>query len=311
METVPCPISGTTEAAPFLEVSDRFAPENGPAWTLVRNTVSGLIYLSPRPAEEEMRVHYPESGYDPHLSPGDGRNLRDRLYLALRRRSLARKASLIERGGPPLTPFSNILEVGCSGGDLLGAILKRNPVPAANCRGYESDERSASRAKERFGIDVRTADISESPPAETFDRIIFWHTLEHIHRLNETLGTVARCLKENGALIVTLPNPESLDAATYGRHWIAWDAPRHLYHFTPETLGKLLRRYGLKITSMHPFIPDTLYNCIHSEELVRRAEGGLQPALQARGLLRALRSIAAGSVKSGRSSTLVYTVVHE
>jgi len=308
METAPCPINGAYDASPFMNLPDRFAPAGASEWQLVRDSASGMIYLSPRPDEKEMPLHYPESGYDPHRSAVTTKTLRDSLYLSLRRLSLAWKASLIERGGTPLSPASGMLEIGCSDGGLLNTLMKRNGIVAANCRGYEKDSRSANLAKERFGLDIETADICDTPPSGTFDRIILWHSLEHLHRLNETLEIASHALAPGGAMVVALPNAAGLDATLYGKNWVAWDAPRHLYHFTPATLAELLRKHGLGITAMRQFIPDSLYNCLLSEELAQRASGGKNPLLLARGLLRAIRSTASGIRDSTTSSTLVYHI---
>ena len=41
---------------------------------------------------------------------------------------------------------------------------------------------------------------------------------------------------------IAVPNPASKDAEYYKEFWAAYDVPRHLYHFTPEALEKLLDR---------------------------------------------------------------------
>ena len=308
MERPGSPITGNTSPLPFLKVSDRLSPSGSTEWQLVRDPESELIYLSPRPDETEVIVYYPEPSYDPHLSVKSAKTLRDKLYLALRNLALNRKVSLIEKNGTPLSSCSTILEVGCSTGELLQMLRKRNGIPPEHCLGFEKDNRSASHARETFGIDVQMTGFHDSPFEGTFDRIIFWHALEHIHRINETLDKARQSLGKKGAMVIALPNAGSLDATLYGKHWAAWDAPRHLYHFTPATLGKLLKRHGLEITSMQPFIPDTFYNCVYSEENIRREKGGSGLMHLAKGTVRGIQSAVAGARNNELSSTLVYTV---
>lgn len=308
MERPGSPITGSTSPHPFMKVSDRFDPNCSEQWQLVRDPDSELIYLSPRPDETEIETYYPSAFYDPHLSVASAGTLRDKLYLAFRNVVLKKKASLIENSGPSLSASSKLLEVGCSSGELLETLRQRNGIPHENCLGFEKNSRSASHARKTFSFDVQTADFHDSPHPGMFDRIIFWHTLEHIHRINETLDKARQSLGKKGVMVITLPNAGSFDATLYGKHWVAWDAPRHLYHFTPATLGKLLNKHGLEITSMCPFIPDTFYNCIYSEKNIRRENDGSGLMHLAKGIMRGIQSAAAGARNNELSSTLVYTV---
>ncbi len=307
MEIPSCPIHDKTAHVPFLEVTDRLDQDNGVKWQLVRNPASGLIYLSPRPAENEIAAYYPADSYDPHLSLSGAISFRNRLYLFTRRLLINWKASLIEKQSPPLLPGSTVLEIGCSTGELLDAIRQRNGIQPKNCLGYEKNRKAARYAGEKYGLTVQTADFCQNPPEGTFNLLIFWHSLEHLHRINETLDIAAKRLDKNGVMVITLPNAASLDAALYGPHWVAWDPPRHLYHFTPATLGKLLNRHGLEITSMHSCIPDTFYNCLYSEENIRMEKGGSGLLHLAKGILRGVQSTAAGMRNHQLSSTLLYT----
>ena len=308
MERSGSPVTGNTSPHPFMKVSDRLSPSGSTEWQLVRDPESELIYLSPRPDETEIDTYYPSAFYDPHLSITSTRTFRDKLYLAFRNTVLKTKASLIENSSHPLSFRSKIIEVGCSSGELLNMLRRRNDIPPENCLGFEKNRRSASHARKIFNLDVQTADFCDSSLSGAYDRIIFWHTLEHIHRINETLDKAAQCLGPNGAMVVTLPNAGSLDATLYGKHWTAWDAPRHLYHFTPATLGKLLNKHGLQITSMRPFTPDTFYNAIYSEKNILRENGGSGLMHLARGVMRGIQGMAAGVRNNELSSTLVYIV---
>ena len=293
-----------------MTVADRLGPKSTAQWQLVRDSESELIYLSPRPDETEISTYYPSTFYDPHLSVTSARAFRDRFYLALRQIVLKKKALLIENSGVALSSGSKILEIGCSSGELLDTLQRRNGIRSEKCIGFEKESRTASHAKKNLGLTIKNADFCDSSLAERFDRIIFWHALEHIHRINETLYKASRYLAPKGVLVIALPNAGSFDATLYGKHWVAWDAPRHLYHFTPATLGKLLNRHGLEITSMRPFIPDTFYNCLYSEKNIRRQNGGSGFMHLAKGIMRGIQSAATGARNNELSSTLVYAAKH-
>lgn len=147
--------------------------------------------------------------------------------------------------------------------------------------GVEPHPESAARARNRYGITVHTSLDRVTDPGSVrgtvhaFDRIIFWHSLEHLHDLDGTLRHAAHLLAPGGSIVIALPCHSCRAAARYGAGWVAWDAPRHLYHFTPETLTALLSRHGLRVTRMRPYLPDTLYNALESTALGLRsgAEG--------------------------------------
>jgi hypothetical protein len=51
-------------------------------------------------------------------------------------------------------------------------------------------------------------------------------------------------LAPGGLLIVEVPNAGGLGARLFGRAWSGLELPRHLSHFTPETLGAVVARAG-------------------------------------------------------------------
>jgi hypothetical protein len=62
-----------------------------------------------------------------------------------------------------------------------------------------------------------------------------------------------RALEPDGVLQVTVPNWSSWQARVTGRSWLHLDVPRHLYHFDPVTLARLLRDSGFAIDKQTRF----------------------------------------------------------
>ena len=92
-----------------------------------------------------------------------------------------------------------------------------------------------------------------------YDMIMMWHVLEHIPDINETIIALEKKLKHNGALVVAVPNRDSLDSKVYREHWAAWDVPRHLYHFNHNSLKNLMKEKGFNLISKHPLWLDSYY----------------------------------------------------
>jgi 2-polyprenyl-3-methyl-5-hydroxy-6-metoxy-1,4-benzoquinol methylase len=68
-----------------------------------------------------------------------------------------------------------------------------------------------------------------------FDAITLWHVLEHVHDVKKYIQTFKKLLTDSGKLLIAVPNYTSYDAEKYKEYWAAYDVPRHLYHFTPQT----------------------------------------------------------------------------
>jgi cyclopropane fatty-acyl-phospholipid synthase-like methyltransferase len=204
----------------------------------------------------------------------------------------------------------HILETGCSSGRLLIELHRSYGVPLQNLWGVEPDRRSADAARAAGLTRITGTYLVDSVFDHQFDRIVFWHALEHLHRINETLETTHRLLNPDGVMVIALPNLQSFDARHYGKHWIALDAPRHLWHFTPDTLGKLLEKHGFTVLDLGRWLPDTLYNLWYSEKLTRTIDGrrfGIGGFMQA--ATGALRSLASGIDPCHASGIVVRAVV--
>ncbi|MEI8032298.1 MAG: class I SAM-dependent methyltransferase [Chlorobiaceae bacterium] len=292
---------------PFLQVPDRFDRSGVVQWKLVQSTASGLIMLNPRPEKSEAPGHYRSASYDPYLESGQGGTARQRLYLAARKLLLGYRASLVLSGSARADRKLSILEIGCSTGDLLNHLHKRRGIPAGQLAGIEPDGQAAAYARNSCRITVCSSVGESKAITGPFDRIVLWHALEHIQDLHETIVFAAERLKKDGELVVALPNPASADAAHYRENWIAWDAPRHLWHFTPDTLEKLLERHGLSIWKRLPYLPDALYNTLHSEKLRSRRENRPFTVLSiGRSLLKAAAFALKRAADPSKASTLVY-----
>ena len=62
-----------------------------------------------------------------------------------------------------------------------------------------------------------------------------------------TLNEINRILKNDGTLVIGIPNANSFEARRFRKYWTGWDLPRHLYHFTPNTIKSLLSKTGFQV----------------------------------------------------------------
>jgi 2-polyprenyl-3-methyl-5-hydroxy-6-metoxy-1,4-benzoquinol methylase len=274
MEHIACPISGSTEFDLRYRVPDRFALEKGEVWHIVSSRVSGLVMLNPRPLQHEIAKFYEALDYDPFITLKSSESLQDWAYKFVRRFiSLRYKARAVLQRMPFETSQTyNVLEIGCATGDFLLELKRQSPA-TLNLMGIEVSEKAARYAREENELNVFHGELLSVAIDEPQDLIVMWHTLEHIHRLSDTLEKLYTLLKPNGILVTAMPNLDSLDAQHYGKYWVGLDAPRHLYHFTPKSFAALLKKHRLAIVDMHALPLDSYYNALLSEQLRAAAQG--------------------------------------
>ncbi len=164
------------------------------------------------------------------------------------------------------------LEIGCGHGFMLAGLRDIG----WRVIGIERSEESAAHARNTLGLPVivgsldavfGVADASSSSPTSVvkyvistrgessvvgrqFDLIIMNQVLEHLPDPMNYLHTCARLLKPSGELIIGVPNLNSWQFRFGRRHTTSLDVPRHLCHFTPDTLRTALYRAGLRMESI-------------------------------------------------------------
>jgi SAM-dependent methyltransferase len=103
------------------------------------------------------------------------------------------------------------------------------------------DGEAVGRANTHPELRVEQGEINEKlPNEERYDLTTLWHVLEHLPNPLETLRRLRRATKTGGRLIVAVPDSSGYAARLFGRRWFGYDAPRHLAHFTKETLWAAL-----------------------------------------------------------------------
>ena len=209
-----------------------------------------LIRTHPVPAD--MDRFYPGGYYGAGERYGS-------LAAALLTRVHARRAGRLTalNGGP-----GRVLDIGCGPGLLLDALRQRGWAVS----GIERSAGAAAFARDRLGLDVHVGGWRESGVAAgELDAVILWHVLEHLAAPHECLRWAVERLKPGGVALVGVPDIGSPEARWTGGKWFHLDVPRHLTHFTRETIAALARRSGLEIAATSGFAPEyDLFSLVQS-----------------------------------------------
>jgi 2-polyprenyl-3-methyl-5-hydroxy-6-metoxy-1,4-benzoquinol methylase len=293
-ENINCLICNSNESDTLYDnVPDRFSLQNH--YTIVRCRNCQFAYLSPRPSEKDITTFYDLEEYQPHnLSET---SFFDRLYKVVRDMNSKKKRRLIES----YKKGEELLDIGCGTGEFL-IEMKRHDW---RTRGMETAPVARKLATEK---DLNIEDTLEKIEGR-FDVITMWHVLEHVHRVNDLLDNIKRLLSSGGYLILAVPNIESLDAKYFKNTWVALDEPRHLYHFRPQDIYRLLKTQGLEIIKISSILYfDPLYNALLSAQLKANLKGkrSIRYALDA--AVAGKLSFMWGMLNSQKCSSPVYIV---
>jgi SAM-dependent methyltransferase len=135
------------------------------------------------------------------------------------------------------------LEVGSGTGWMLGALRERG----WRAIGSERAVGAAAAARAIARTPVFVGDLAAVRDAPFLDLVLMFHVLEHLADPVAALRAAASRLRPGGVLVLGLPNIASWQARTAGARWIHLDVPRHLCHFSPDSIERALTASGLRL----------------------------------------------------------------
>lgn len=213
---------------------------------------------NPRPGNRQISQYYQSEAYISHTD--SSKKFIDRIYQMVKRIMLKRKIQLLNKHTGNLA--TKLLDYGCGTGSFIEAASRAG----YNTVGYEPEENAFLIAKEKGLKVLRNKQKLFNSATGEYGIITLWHVLEHVHDFTAILDIFYTLLKDNGILVIAVPMANSADALYYREQWAAYDLPRHLYHFTKETLTNACRISGftLQTTKALPF--DSYYVALLSEK---------------------------------------------
>ena len=286
-----CPACDSPDIAYVLEAEDHtVSHERFEVWHCGR---CSLRFTQDVPAEDEIGPYYASEEYISHSNTSAG--LVNTLYQQVRRITLGQKRTLIQQVTGKTT--GSLLDVGCGTGEFARAM----ETAGWHVRGLEPDAGARAFAKTEYGLTVEESSALHKLNG-TYDAVTLWHVLEHVHDLHPYLDRLRELISTGGALVIAVPNYTSPDARRYGDRWAAYDVPRHLYHFSPVSLERLLASHGIEVTETRAMPFDGFYVSMLSEKY---GAGGTGSGLVG-GVRRGLATAVAGWKSPTRSSSVIY-----
>jgi 2-polyprenyl-3-methyl-5-hydroxy-6-metoxy-1,4-benzoquinol methylase len=234
-----------------------------------------MVYLNPRPGDDSLELLYP-ADYEAYRV-GATRRRKEGGVLGQAGIYLRRLAMSHYYGYPPeltrgleraLAPLGKLLL------DWQGNTLTRLPwVGEGRLLDYGCGSGSFGARMSEMGwhvtlmdfnaVSVRQAGLRYNLPVlagslphprvgpESFDVVNMGAVLEHVPDPHRVVEAAARALAPGGLLVISVPCLSSWAFRIFGADWWGLELPRHLLHFTPVTLRRLLEAHGLVIRECH------------------------------------------------------------
>ena len=225
---------------------------SGESFELHQDTDLDMLVTHPQP--KNIAQYYESEDYISHTDAQ--KTFTDKLYQAVKQKNLRNKIQIVEN---QIDTKENLLDIGAGTGDFL--VTAQNA--GFHITGVEpSTKARALAAKKEVELNSELKDLN----GKQFQVITLWHVLEHLPNLEDQIKEIVSLLKENGTLLIAVPNFKSFDANFYGNHWAGYDVPRHLWHFSKTAITKLFQKQGMEVVSIRPMWFDAFYVSMLSEK---------------------------------------------
>lgn len=286
-----CPVCGNKNNDLFLESKDYFASQQ--KFSIEKCPACEFRFTQDFPSEETISTYYESQDYISHSDSKKG--FINSLYHKARAYMLNSKARFVEKQSDKK---GSLLDIGAGTGYFGNEMKQRG----WNVALIEKSDSARSFIKEKWNLNVEDHQSLFSLLPDSFDVITLWHVLEHLQSLNETMNKLHTILKENGTLLIALPNADSYDAKKYGKYWAAYDLPRHLWHFNANSLALLAANHGFEVRKLKRMPLDVFYISLLSEKYRGRSMGMIRAICNGKfGWIAALFNIR-------KTSSLIYVL---
>ena len=142
--------------------------------------------------------------------------------------------------GVPVRHDDRILDVGCGSGEMLLSLARRGFTRLEGVDPFIDGDLA-------WPIGGRVKHGERSDLEGPYDLVMMHHSFEHMAEPLEVLRQARRILSDGGRVIARIPVATAWAWREYGEHWVALDAPRHLFLHTEDSMRRLAVASGFRI----------------------------------------------------------------
>lgn len=269
--SVPCIVCGSDHWVERKERPKAWRTTNE-SFSMVECTLCGLICTYPVVPKDKVGAYYNFEQYDSHKNSST-KSAFDRAYKLIQKVNFRLKYNTLKSALKKNTENLSLLDYGCGN----GSFLKYAKAKFHKIKGVEFAPGMIEYCV-NSGLEVVSEEVFKNQQ-ERFDVITLFHVFEHLYNPDDYLMHFKNHLKENGLLLIAVPNPNAFDAKFYRDYWAAWDVPIHLHHFKEQTLIRFLEKFGFKLKLKKPMLFDAFYVSILSEKIKKTRPGVVRGAV--------------------------------
>jgi 2-polyprenyl-3-methyl-5-hydroxy-6-metoxy-1,4-benzoquinol methylase len=251
-----CPLCSSADISKYLQCTDNFVSRE--KFEIYRCSACGFVFTNDYPEAESIGKYYESDEYISHSDTSEG--LINKIYRFARNIMLRRKRAIVTN--VTKLKHGTLLDIGSGTGHFASAMKSAG----WNVKGIEINAKAREFSRTKSGLDVISPDEISTLEKGIFDAITLWHVLEHFHDPFGYASDIMKLLKPGGICVVALPNSSSFDASYYKEYWAAYDVPRHLWHFNPDTFRVFSDKTGFKTIKLLTLPLDVFYISLLSEK---------------------------------------------
>ena len=156
--------------------------------------------------------------------------------------------------------INNVLDIGCGSGAFLKEIrdLNENII----LEGLEFDEKARKVANKEFTVYENLSEINNK-----HDLVTMIEVVEHLTEPKKVIEELYCNLDENGKIIITTPNINSLRSKIRKEHYSEINKPFHLVLFSESSLKILLEDAGFKEIQFIRYTPFPAKNIVETVKM--------------------------------------------
>ncbi|GJQ53379.1 MAG: methyltransferase [Anaerolineaceae bacterium] len=152
-----------------------------------------------------------------------------------------------------LAPHKNIravLDYGTGNGRFAMSAAKVFPSARVDAVDYQVDPPQLLQIAATSSNQVNYCDaatFAEQHVNTKYDIIILRHVLEHTYHPVNLIKYLSERLDADGVIYVEVPNLDSGCAKIFGKYWKGYYVPRHIYHYTINSLKEIANLCELEV----------------------------------------------------------------